>query len=75
MWYLTSLSLPVVGFWSSVRIAMGEGSRPYIRVLPSWAQVVYSNCTTANSWLPVTPATLALGTVSSEVPSGESLKN
>ncbi len=53
----------------------GEGSLPYMSVLPSCAQVVYSNCTTANTGLPFTPSTLALGTVSSEVPSGESEKN
>jgi hypothetical protein len=38
-------------------------------------EVVYSNCTTANTVLPLTPATVGLATVSSEVPSGESEKN
>src|SRR6218665_1664462 len=71
LWYLTRLSLPVAGSWFSVSTAMGEGSLPYMGVLPSCDLVVYSNCTTANTWLPVTPSTLALGTVNSEVPSGE----
>ncbi len=75
LWYFTSVSLPVAGSWSSESTAMGEGSLPYMSVLPSCAQVVYSNCTTANTGLPFTPSTLALGTVSSEVPSGESEKN
>jgi len=44
-------------------------------VTPSWARVVYSNCTTANTGLPFTPGTFAFGTDSSEVPSGESEKN
>ena len=75
LWYLTSESLPVFSSWSSVSTATGEGSLPYMSVLPSCAQVVYSNCTTANTGLPLTPSTLAPGTVSSEVPSGESEKN
>ena len=75
LWYLTSDSLPVLWSWSSVSTAIGDGSLPYMSVLPSCAQVVYSNCTTANTGLPLTPSTLALATVSSEVPSGESLKN
>ena len=65
LWYLTRLSLPVSGFWSSVSTAIGDGSLPYMPVLPSWAKVVYSNCTTANTVLPLTPAILAPGTVSS----------
>jgi hypothetical protein len=36
---------------------------------------VYSNCTTANTGIALDAATLAFGTVSSEVPSGESEKN
>ncbi|MNT63218.1 hypothetical protein D3C72_2010140 [compost metagenome] len=28
LWYLTSVSLPVVGFWSSVRTAIGDGRQP-----------------------------------------------
>ncbi|MPN00612.1 hypothetical protein SDC9_147808 [bioreactor metagenome] len=74
LWYFTRLSLPVLWSWSSVSTAMGEGSLPYMSVLPSCAQVVYSNCTTANTGLPFTPSTLASGTVSSEVPSGASEK-
>ena len=75
LWYFTRDSLPVVGSWSSVSTAMGDGSLPYMSVLPSWAQVVYSNCTTANTALPLTPSTLALATVSRDVPSGLSEKN
>ena len=75
LWYFTSASLPVAGSWSSVSTAIGDGRRPYMPVVPSCAQVVYSNCTTANTVLPLTPVTLAFGTVSSEVPSGESEKN
>src|SRR5436190_14015501 len=76
LWYFTSDSLPVAGSWSSVSTAMGEGSLPYMSVLPSCAQVVYSNCTTANTVLPLTPVTVAVvPSLSSEVPSGESLKN
>ena len=44
-------------------------------VLPSRAQVVYSNCTTANTVLPLTPGTLAPSIFSSDVPSGLSEKN
>ena len=75
LWYFTSESLPVLVSWSSVSTAIGEGSLPYMPVTPSCAQVAYSNCTTANTVLPLTPATLAPGTASSEVPSGESEKN
>ena len=74
LWYLTSDSRPVFGSWSSVSTAIGDGSLPYMSVLPSCASVVYSNCTTANTVLPLTPATFAPGTLSSEVPSGESEK-
>ena len=75
MWYFTRLNLPVAWSWSSVSTPIGDGRRPYMPVLPSWAKVVYSNCTTANTGLPFTPATLAFGTLSSEVPSGASEKN
>ena len=74
LWYFTRLSLPVAWSWSSVSTAIGEGSLPYMSVLPSCAQVVYSNCTTANTALPLMPVTVGLATVSSEVPSGESEK-
>ena len=75
LWYFTSVSLPVVVFWSSVSTAIGEGSLPYMPVTPSCAQVVYSNCTTAKTVLPFTPLTLALSNFSNEVPSGQSEKN
>ena len=75
LWYFTKDSLPVLLSWSSVSTAMGEGNLPYMAVVPSFAQVVYSNCTTAKTVLPFTPATFALATVSNEVPSGESEKN
>lgn len=75
LWYLTSDSLPVAGSWSSDSTAMGEGNLPHMPVTPSRAQVVYSNCTTANTGLPLTPSTVAPATVSKEVPSGESEKN
>ncbi|MNL16405.1 hypothetical protein D3C87_1374450 [compost metagenome] len=42
---------------------------------PAWSAVLYSNWTTANTVLPVTPATLAPSIFSSDVPSGESEKN
>src|SRR5262245_47185960 len=58
LWYFTSVSLPVVGFWSSVSTAIGDGRQPYM-LARAWSRVVYSNCTTANTVLPVTPATFA----------------
>ena len=75
LWYLTRARRPVSGSWSSVSTAMGDGSLPYMSVLPSCAQVVYSNWTTANTVLPFTPGTLAPSIFSSEVPSGLSEKN
>ena len=72
--YFTRVSAPVSGFWSSVSTAMGEDSRPYM-LSPFKLREVYSNCTTANTVWPLTPGTLAPGTVSSEEPSGASEKN
>ncbi|MNT57281.1 hypothetical protein D3C72_1946410 [compost metagenome] len=40
-----------------------------------WLREVYSNCTTANTVLPLTPGTVGLARVSSELPSGASEKN
>ncbi|MCY1225896.1 hypothetical protein D9M68_417360 [compost metagenome] len=40
-----------------------------------WLREVYSNCTTANTVLPLTPGTAGLASVSSELPSGASEKN
>src|SRR5712664_2523990 len=72
--YFTRSSLPVVLFWSSVSTAIGDGSMPYIDA-PAMLRVVYSNCTTANTVLPLTPATFALSRRSSDMPSGQSEKN
>jgi hypothetical protein len=55
LWYFTSDSAPVVLSWSSVSTAIGDGSMPYMES-PLTLRVVYSNCTTANTVLPLTPA-------------------
>ncbi len=72
--YLTSASLPVAGSCARVSTAMGDGSRPYMDS-PFWLCEAYSNCTTANTVLPLTPGTRADGRASRDMPSGQSEKN
>ena len=67
--YFISVSLPVLLSWSSVSTAIGDGSKPYIEA-PAALVDVYSNCTTANTVLPFTPATVGLSSFSRLMPSG-----
>src|SRR4051794_10934131 len=72
--YLTRLSLPVFGSWSSVSTAYCEGSLPYMSSPAAFSEQ-YSNCTTAKSGLPFTPSTLAPSSFMRLMPSGQSEKN
>jgi len=67
--YFTSVSWPVLLSWSSVSTAICDGSSPYIEA-PAALVEVYSNCTTANTVLPFTPATVGLSSFSRLMPSG-----
>jgi len=72
--YLTRLSLPVAGSCAKVSTAIGDGRRPYMS-LPAWSIDWYSNCTTANTVLPLTPGTFGASSFSSDMPSGQFEKN
>src|SRR3569833_2459510 len=72
--YFTRLSLPVSLSWSSVSTAIGDGSLLFL-VVPASLRVAYSNCTTANTALPLTPGSAECSSVNNELPSGQSEKN